>query len=115
LNKVRTINDINSNNNNTSDETLTYAKEEVAGLTTEDLGKETDEDPNHVRKKYLDPLITLGLVQKTPSVKDGRTNIYFLPDNIQNKDNNKDKDKIIIRNPDLYPTKNVSLNLLERS
>ena len=85
---------------------ITYNKEEVIGLTTEDLSKETDEDPNHIRKKYLDPLINLGLVQKSPSVKDGRTNIYSLPDSSQNKDNN-DTDKILVKDPSLYPSKNV--------
>ena len=85
---------------------ITYNKEDVVGSTTEDLGKQTDEDPNHIRKKYLDPLINHGLVQKTTSVKDGRTNIYSLPDNSQNNDNN-DKDTIFVRDPSLYPTKNV--------
>ena len=85
---------------------ITYNKEEVVGLTTEDLSKETDEDPNHIRKKYLDPLINLGLVQKSPSVKDGRTNIYSLPDSSQNKDNIY-TDKILVKDPSLYPSKNV--------
>jgi hypothetical protein len=43
---------------------IPFLKEEVVGLTSGDLAKETDEDPNHIRKKYLDPLINLGLVQK---------------------------------------------------
>ena len=81
---------------------ITYNKEDVVGLTTEDLGKQTDEDPNDIRKKYLDPLINHGLVQKTTSVKDGRTNIYSLPDNSQNNDNN-DKDTIFVKDPSLYP------------
>ena len=85
---------------------ITYNKEEVVGLTTEDLSKETDEDPNHIRKKYLDPLINLGLVQKSPSVKDGRTNIYSLPDTSQNK-NNIYTNKILVKDPSLYPSKNV--------
>ena len=86
-----------------------YCKEEVVGLTTEDLANETTEDPNHIRKKYLDPLINLGFVQKTPSVKDGRTNIYSLPNESHNKgnNNNDDKEKILIKDPSLYPTKNV--------
>jgi hypothetical protein len=89
---------------------ITYSVEEVVGLTSDDLAKEIDENPNHIRKKYLDPLINLGLVQKTPSVKDGRTNIYSLPENIQSKDNNDNKDKILVRNPNLYPTKNVLID-----
>jgi hypothetical protein len=86
---------------------IVYSKEEVAGLSSQDLAKKTDEDPNHIRKKYLDPLINLGLVQKSPSVKDGRTNIYSLPDNSRNKDGDNDRDKILVRDPSLYPTKNV--------
>jgi hypothetical protein len=85
-----------------------YCKEEVVGLTTEDLAKETGEDLNYIRKKYLDPLVNLGLVQKTLSIKDGRTNIYLLPDNSHDKDNdNNDKDKILVKDSSLYPTKNV--------
>jgi hypothetical protein len=78
---------------------IIYSKEEVAGLSSQDLAKKTDEDPDHIRKKYLDPLINLGLVQKSPSVKDGRTNIYSLPDNSRNKDGNNDRDKILVRDP----------------
>jgi hypothetical protein len=88
---------------------ITYNKEDVVGLTTEDLAKDTDDDPNHIRKKYLDPLINLGLVQKSPSVKDGRTNIYSLPDSSQNKDNN-DTDKILVKDPSLYPSNNVIID-----
>ncbi|HEU4447657.1 MAG TPA: hypothetical protein VFR94_23485 [Nitrososphaeraceae archaeon] len=86
---------------------ITYSVEEVVGLTSEDLAKETDEDPNHIRKKYLEPLINLGLIQKSPNVKDWRTNIYSLPDNSQNKDKNNDRDKILVRDPNLFPKKNV--------
>ena len=85
---------------------IVYSKEEVVGLTTEDLATETNEDPNYIRKKYLDPLINLELVQKTPSVKDGRTNIYFLPDLGENGREGSDKDRILVNDPSMYPTKN---------
>ena len=85
---------------------IVYSKEEVVGLTTGDLAMETNEDPNHIRKKYLDPLINLGLVQKTPSVKDGRTNIYFLYDQGENGREESKKDRILVNDPSIYPTKN---------
>lgn len=93
---------------------IVYNKEEVVGLTAEDLSEDTGEDPNHIRKKYLDPLVNLGLVQKTPSVKDGRTNIYSLPDDGHNNNtsSNNNKDRILVRNPTLYPKKNVIVESL---
>ena len=57
-----------------------YLKESFVGVTTEDLSKETGEDPNDIRRKYLDPLVNLKQIQKFPSAKDNRTNIYCLPE-----------------------------------
>jgi hypothetical protein len=45
---------------------IPFLKEEVVGLTSGDLAKETDEDPNHIRKKYLDPLINLSKKHQVP-------------------------------------------------
>jgi hypothetical protein len=95
---------------------ITYSQEEVVGVTTEDLSEDTGEDPNHIRKKYLDPLVNLGLVQKSPSVKIGRINIYSIPDSAHNtdtgSDNNNNNDRILVRNPTLYPLKNVIVESL---
>ena len=96
---------------------VNIGQEEIVGLTSEDLAEEmvSGEDPRHIRKKYLDPLINLGLVQKSPSVKDGRNNIYSLPDNGDREsdtDSNNHDGRILVRNPTLYPSKNVIVESL---
>lgn len=87
--------------------------ESIVGVTTEDLSKESKEDPNDIRKKYLDPLINLRVIQKYPSVINNRSNIYSLPE-YGNASNTKkqDKTKIIVKNPNLYPCKNLIVESL---
>ena len=83
-------------------------KESIVGITTEDLSKETQEDPNDIRKKYLDPLINLKVIQKFPSVRDNRSNIYCLPNYGAALNTKKqDKTKIVVKDPSLYPSKDL--------
>lgn len=99
---------------------VTIGEEEIVGVTREDLSEEMGtgarEDPSHIRKKYLDPLVNLGLVKKSSSVRDGRNNIYSFLENNQEKnddtDSNNNKDKVLVRNPTLYPSKNVIVESL---
>jgi predicted transcriptional regulator len=88
-------------------------KELIVGVTTDDLSKETGEDPNVIRKKFLDPLVNLGLVQRTPSVTGNRTNIYSLPEyGTAGNTNKQDKNKILVKDSTLYPTKNLIVESL---
>ena len=90
---------------------IVYKKESFVGVTTEDLSKDTEEDPNDIRKKFLDPLVNLGLIQKFVSVKDNRSNLYCLPEFVSNA-KKQDKTKIIVKDPNLYPGRNLIVDSL---
>jgi hypothetical protein len=68
-----------------------------------------------IRESYLDPLVNLGLIEKTPSVRDGRQNIYFPVEyssnngsgNSDDNNANTNSNKVIVIDPSLYPTKNL--------
>jgi hypothetical protein len=96
------------------------SSESVVGLTTADLNKATLENPDAIRKRYLDPLINLGLIQKVPSKKDNRVNIYYPPtsasdnnSNIASENRDGDGDgRIRVRDPSLYPDTNLMVESL---
>ena len=95
---------------------IIYEKDNHVGLTTEQLAIKTKEimqvrkpSTDDIRESYLDPLINLGLVEKSPSVKDNRQNIYFPVEYFGNGDantNNKNN-MILVREPELYHSRNL--------
>jgi CBS domain-containing protein len=87
-------------------------KENYVGLITEQLAAKTQEvmhvhkpSTDDIRKSYLYPLINLGLVDKAPSVKDHRHNIFYPVETGNITGSNKNK--ILVSDPNLYPTKNI--------
>jgi hypothetical protein len=96
------------------------SSESVVGLTTADLSKVTLENPDAIRKRYLDPLINLGLIQKTPSQKDNRVNIYYPPTSgtgeaeapDSNSNNTSDDKRIKVKDATLYPDTNLIVESL---
>jgi hypothetical protein len=88
----------------------------VVGLTTGDLSKETQENAESIRKKYLDPLINLGMIQKAPSIKDERVNVYYpspgsSSSSVNNTSDNANK-KIKVKAANLYPERNLIVESL---
>jgi hypothetical protein len=89
-------------------------KENYVGVTTEELAAETKEimevhkpGTDEIRESYLDPLINQGLIEKVPSVKDRRQNIYFPVDPAANGNGKVDTNKVIVTDPNLYPSKSL--------
>jgi hypothetical protein len=84
--------------------------ETIVGVTTEELTDKTAEVMNcskpsieDIRKKYLDPLINQGIINKDQSRINSNHNIYS-PVN-KNKIKHEKADKIEVSDPALYPTK----------
>jgi hypothetical protein len=102
---------------------IIYERENHVGLTTEQLAMKTKEimqvrkpSTDEIRESYLVPLINLGLIEKTPSIRDGRQNIYFpveyssnngSSDNGSGNNANTNPNKVLVTDPPLYPTKNL--------
>jgi hypothetical protein len=93
--------------------------ETTVGVTTEELAAKTAEamkcakpSIEDIRKKYLDPLVNQGIVNKDQSRINNKRNIYspVSKDNHYNHYANRDetgKVKIRVSKPDLFPTKRV--------
>ena len=91
---------------------VVYEKEYYVGLTTEQLASKTKEvmltkkpSSDEIRIIYIDPLVNLGLIEKTPSVRDNRRNIYFPTEYSSN--GAAKSDKILVTDPNLYPYRNL--------
>jgi hypothetical protein len=89
-------------------------KENYVGVTTEELAAETKEimeiykpSTDEIRENYLGPLINQGLIEKVPSVRDRRQNIYFPVDPAANGNGKADTSKVIVSDPSIYPTRNL--------
>src|SRR5215204_1817972 len=89
-------------------------KENYVGVTTEELAAETKEilevhkpSTDEIRENYLGPLINQGLIEKVPSVRDRRQNIYFPVDPAANGNGKVDTNKVIVSDPNLYPSKDL--------
>ena len=89
-------------------------KENYVGVTTEELAAETKEimevhkpSTDEIRENYLGPLINQGLIEKVPSVRDRRQNIYFPVDPAANGNGETNTSKVIVSDPSLYPSRNI--------
>jgi hypothetical protein len=101
---------------------IIYMKESSVGLTTEELAIKTKEmmqvskpSTEEIRERYLNPLINHGLIDKTASTRDNRQNIYY-PVEYSAKsmsDTSDSKNKVVVRDPTLYPTKDVLIESFE--
>jgi hypothetical protein len=93
--------------------------ETIVGVTTEELTDKTAEVMNcskpsieDIRKKYLDPLINQGIINKDQSRINSNHNIYS-PVN-KNKIKHEKADKIEVSDPALYPTKDFLVQSFDR-
>jgi hypothetical protein len=93
---------------------IVYEKENYVGLTTEQLAIKTKEvlgthkpSSDEVRRNYLDPLTNLGLIEKVPSVRDNKRNIYFPTEYSPNNCSATKSNKILVTDPSLYPSRNL--------
>lgn len=84
--------------------------ETVVGVTTDELATKTAQvmkcpkpSTDQIRKKYLDPLVNLGLVNKHDSRLDLKSNIYSLVD--ESAASHKEIEKFSVRNPDVFPSR----------
>jgi hypothetical protein len=91
-----------------------YVKENYVGLTTEQLAIKTKEimevqkpSTDEIRESYLDPLVNQGLIEKMPSARDNRQNIYFPVDPAANGNGKTNTSKVIVSDPSLFPTRNL--------
>jgi hypothetical protein len=91
-----------------------YVKENYVGLTTEQLAIKTKEmmevhkpSTDQIRESYLNPLVNQGLIEKVPSARDNRQNIYLPVDPAVNGNGKADTSKVIVSDPSLYPTRNL--------
>src|SRR5918993_146146 len=82
---------------------IVYEKENYVGLTTEQLAIKTKEvlgthkpSSDEVRRNYLDPLTNLGLIEKVPSVRDNKRNIYFPTEYSPNNGSATKSNKILV-------------------
>ena len=89
-------------------------KENYVGVTTEELAAETKEimevhkpSTDEIRENYLGPLINQGLIEKVPSNRDRRQNIYFPVDPAANDNGKTNTSKVVVSDPNLYPTRNL--------
>ena len=94
-------------------------KEIIVGVTTEELAEKTAKVMNcnrpsieEIRKKYLDPLINQGIINKEESRIKSNRNIYSPVDrdshnNNSHNNNLNEEGKIKVSNPDVYPTRKV--------
>jgi hypothetical protein len=94
--------------------------ESVVGVTTDELATKTAQmmkcpkpSTDQIRKKYLDPLVNLGLVNKHDSRLDQKSNIYSLV-NEDAASNNVTLDKLPVRDPEVYPSKEYLEESLRR-
>jgi hypothetical protein len=92
---------------------IVYEKENYVGLTSEQLAIKTKEimqvhkpSTDEIREAYLDPLVNLGLIEKAPSVRDNRQNIYF-PVEYSSTNGNTKTNKVLVTDPNLYPSRNL--------
>lgn len=92
--------------------------ETVVGVTTEELATKTAEvlkcskpSTDQVRKKYLDPLVNIGLVNKHDSRIKLHTNIYSPVDDATVRDK---IDKFIVKDVNLFPYKDFLEHSLRR-
>jgi hypothetical protein len=90
-------------------------KEVITAVTTKDLSEKTAEvmkcakpSVEEVRKRYLDPLVNQGLINKEPSHINVKRNIYFPVDPDNHRHNNQDdRGRVRIIDPALFPTRKV--------
>jgi hypothetical protein len=96
-----------------------YVAETHVGLTTEELAQRTKELMGHtpggreIREKFLYPLTNQGIVNYAKSQINGKENIYFPVDEDEDEgnifslfENGKDY-RLTIKDPMMYPSKNV--------
>jgi hypothetical protein len=98
------------------DDGILIAKESHAGVTTEQLAEKTKlafggikPSSGELLNKYLYPLMNQGLIDKTQSQINGRSNIFFPVEAVEDGKifslfENTDVVKLKISNPQLYPT-----------
>ena len=69
---------------------------------------------DQIRKKYLDPLVNLGLVNKHDSRLDLKSNIYSLVDQ-STASHNDTLEKFAVRDPDVFPTKDLPRTIIKKN
>ncbi|MGB7664071.1 MAG: hypothetical protein WBL67_15155 [Nitrososphaeraceae archaeon] len=99
--------------------------ENVVGLTTKYLAKRTQDikgtklSPKEIRDQYLEPLYNLGIVDKFQSGLDRRENLYCPVDEVgtssifaMSDDANPYDYRLKVKEPHLYPSKNILMNCI---
>jgi hypothetical protein len=88
-------------------------KEIIIGVTTEELAEKTAQIMNcikpsidEIRKKYLDPLVNQGIINKDQSRINSKHNIYS-PVNRDYQANQHEGGKVRVTDPKLYPYRKV--------
>jgi hypothetical protein len=114
-----TYNDQNEIPKSTYNDVGIKMAETIVGVTTEELADQTAKVMNcakpsieDIRKKYLDPLINQGIINKDQSRINSKHNIYS-PVN-KDKIKHEKADKVEVSDPALFPTKDFLVQSFDR-